>query len=348
MTITLEHAEGRVLVDELPDGRRKVTAVPLKLGQFMLSDQRETRYPLDLIELLLEVGGVTGLCDQIRREEDFEVVERLLRNDLFAYFSEADFKASRILDFGCGSGSSTVILARMFPQATITGVELAPAAVTAAHRRAAYYNLNSVSFQQSPSGTQLPAAIGEYDLVILSAVYEHLLPWQRTVLMPQLWRAVRDNGFLFINQTPNLLFPIELHTTMLPFINYLPDRLALALARRCSQRVERNETWDELLQKGIRGATEDEILDLLPVESGIPWLLEPRHNGLKDRIDLYYRNTNQNRLQTVKKVARVGIKAFRSLSGIVLVPDLSLAIQKLPAPGVPKLDGEACGTLRSR
>ena len=296
----------------------------------MLSDQRETNYPLDLIEL----GSVTGVCDQIRREEDFECVERLLRNDLFAYFSEEDFKACRILDFGCGSGSSTVILARMFREAEITGVELAPAAVTAARRRAEYYNLNNVSFQQSPSGTQLPEAIGEYDFVILSAVYEHLLPGQRKALMPQLWRAVRDNRFLFINQTPNLLFPIELHTTMLPLVNYLPDRAALAFSRRWSKRVPPDETWDELLQKGIRGATEREILDLLPVANGVPTMLEPRNQGLKDRIDLYYRNTNQNRLQMIKKVARVGIKAFRSLTGIVLVPDLSLAIQKLPPPGV--------------
>jgi hypothetical protein len=159
------------------------------------------------------------------------------------------------------------------------------------------------------------------------------LPSQRMALMPQLWRAVNDNGFLFINQTPNLLFPIELHTTMLPLINYLPDRVALALSRRWSKRVQPDESWDELLQKGIRGATEREILDLLPKADGVPTMLEPRHHGLKDRIDLYYRNTNPNRLQTLKKIARVGIKAFRSWSGITLVPDLSLAIQKLPSAG---------------
>ena len=37
---------------------------------------------------------------------------------------------------------------------------------------------------------------------------------------------IREGGYLFIDQTPSLLFPMELHTTGLALINYLPARLS--------------------------------------------------------------------------------------------------------------------------
>ena len=181
---------------------------------------------------------------------------------------------------------------------------------------------------QTPDGNHLPPDIGEFDFVIMSAVYEHLLPSERPSVMHQLWRAVRDGGFLFINQTPNQLFPVELHTTMLPMINYVPDGLALWMARRFSKRVKPDESWEQLLRKGIRGATESEIISHLQHENASPVVLEPRFNGIRDRIDLYYANTNPNRLRTIKRIARIGIKGISTIFGKTVIPDLSLAFQK--------------------
>jgi len=329
MPVTLEHGEGSVLIEELPDGKRRLTVTPRHKAQFIIQNQWTTSYPLDLIQLMLDVNGAAGLCFEIMRDEDHSFVQRLLENDLFAYFAPTDFEAKRILDFGCGDGASTIILARMFPRSQITGVELVPSALSVANKRAEHYQLKNVSFHQSPSGTELPESLGQYDFVILSAVFEHLLPPERTALMPKLWSAVREGGYLFINQTPNLLFPVELHTTMLPLINYLPDRLVLEVAHRFSRRISRNETWEDLLRKGIRGATEREILRLLPAGDSIAVMLEPMNHGLKDRIDLYYVNTNPTRLRTIKRIARRAIKAIRIVTGVTLVPDLSLAFQKL-------------------
>ena len=83
----------------------------------------------------------------------------------------------------------------------------------------------------------LPADIGQFDYIILSAVYEHLLPSERPALLTLLWSHLRPGGVIFLAQTPYRWFPVELHTTGLPLINYLPDRLALACARRFSKRV---------------------------------------------------------------------------------------------------------------
>ena len=325
MSITLHHAEGDATIEELPDGRRKITITPNE-GHFILAENWTTGYPMDLIELMFEVNGAAGLCFEIKRDEDEDFVQKFLKNDLFAYFKPEDFENKKILEFGCGGGASTHILARMFPSAEITGVELVESALRVARRRAEVFNLENVRFLQSPSGDSLPENLGEYDFIILSAVYEHLFPHERKTILPALWEHLRDGGYMFINQTPNSLFPFELHTTMLPLINYVPDSIALKMARKFSKRIKPDETWEELLRKGIRGATEREILSHLEGAE----MLEPRHNGLRDRIDLYYINTNQERLKTLKSAARIFIKAIKTATGIVLVPDLSLAFRKMP------------------
>ncbi len=294
----------------------------------MVADKLETAYPVDLIEMILQVCGAAGICHEIMRDEDYQYVERVLRNDIFAYFDQSDFRGKKILDFGCGSGASTMILARMFPESEITGIELVPEAVAVAKRRAEFYGYRNLNFLQCPSEKDLPEQLGQFDFVILSAVYEHLLPNERKALMPRLWASIRDGGFMFINQTPNQIFPFELHTTGMPLINYLPDKITFNLARSLSPRVRRDQSWNDLLREGIRGATEKEILRNLSREGGKPQILEPKNGGLKDRIDLYYKNTGP-RHKGLKTLARYVIRAIRAVSGLIIIPDLSLAFHKV-------------------
>jgi 2-polyprenyl-3-methyl-5-hydroxy-6-metoxy-1,4-benzoquinol methylase len=329
MTLTLTQGGDKLLIDDLPDGRRLLTVVPENIDIFMYRNQVDTSYPLELVEMIFRVSGAAGICHEIMRDEDPSYVERILRNDLFAYFNPADFQGKTILDFGCGSGASTMVLARMFPESQITGIEMVSDAIPVAKKRAEFHGFKNVTFLQSPSETQIPDQIGQFDFVILSAVYEHLLPHERKILLPQLWSLVRERGFLFLNQTPNRLFPFELHTTMLPFINYLPDNLTFQIVSRFSKRIRQNQTWNDLLREGIRGATVQEIMRNLSQGVFAPLILEPRNGGLKDRIDLYYKNTGP-RMKSLKGIARYFIKAIRAVSGLTIIPDLSLAFQKLP------------------
>jgi len=69
-----------------------------------------------------------------------------------------------------------------------------------------------------------------------------------------LWAAHNIGGVIFVNQLPYRFYPMEDHTTGLPLINYLPDRLTLAAARRFSPRIEANATWPDLLRAGFAGA----------------------------------------------------------------------------------------------
>lgn len=328
MATTLEHRDGKVFVENLPNGRRKINVELRDPATFSPTLQCETNYPNELISLILEIKGPAWICDEIARDDDPDYVLKHLETEMRAYFRFEDLAGKRILDFGCGSGASTMCLAKLFPESSIVGVELESDLLTVAQGRLDYYGFESVRLVQSPSGTELPDDLGKFDLVVLSAVYEHLLPRERAVVLPHLWSVVNDNGILFLDQTPHRYFPLELHTTSLPLINYLPDRLTLSAARRFSRRVNKDESWESLLRAGIRGATIGEIEKHLRHDATTAILLAPTMTGMKDRVDLWHATTNPENLPAVKRAARIVLKAINSVTGIALVPELTLAFRK--------------------
>lgn len=328
MTVLLEHTDGQVSISKQSNGRKLIKVRLNNEKEFSPRTEIETAYSEDLISLILNVKGAAWLCDEIARDEDRDYVIKYLENELRAYFRFEEFAGKRIFDFGCGSGASTMWLARLFPESEIVGVELVDELLSVAKARLNYYGFKNVSLYKSPSGAELPNDLGEFDLVVMSAVYEHLLPDERKIIMSLLWQRVKENGFLFLNQTPNLIFPFELHTTMLPLINYLPDSMALTAARKFSKRIEPDETWETLLRKGIRGATVREIKKNLTDDETCAVMLKPKHTGLRDRVDLWFLNTNSTKLTKIKQAAKVVLKTINFTTGVALVPDLTLAFQK--------------------
>jgi hypothetical protein len=186
-----------------------------------------------------------------------------------------------------------------------------------------------VSFQLSPDSNSLPPEIGDFDYIILSAVYEHLLPSERETILALLWSHLKQDGVIFLDQTPYRWFPIEMHTTGLPLINYLPDRLTLYCSRRFSERVRLDASWPELLRKGIRGGTTREIMTILNREERKAELLNPSHLGVKDHIDLWYQLSSTIRKPLTKKLMMWGFRAVKAVTGVTMIPTLSLAIRKV-------------------
>lgn len=326
----LPHPDARITVEERPGGRRLVTVEPIAPSLFVPIRSAETAYPVDLIEAVLTVKGPAYLCDEILRDESPTYVQAFLERDLLAYLPPNWFRGKRVLDFGCGSGASTICLARLFPDTSLVGLELDASLLDLARRRVQHHGLSAIELHCSPSATELPPDLGCFDAVVLSAVYEHLLPSERQRLLPLLWHVVKPGGYLFLNQTPHRYFPLETHTTGLPGINYLPDRLAHVVARRWSRRIRRDETWENLLRAGIRGATEREILAILSrCGAAPPQLLEPSRGGIRDRIDLWFRALTPHRYRRTKQAIRAALKLIRALTGLTLVPTLSLMIRKL-------------------
>ena len=322
-TAVLQCTDGLVRVMSLPDGRRRIAVEP-KPGIPLTRRIWETSYPLALIRDIQAAKGLY-VCDEIMREEDPRYVEHYLRHEVFGYVDAADFAGRRILDFGCGSGASTVVLTRILPPSEIVGIELEEKLLKIARLRAEHFGARGVRFLQSPSPDAFPDGLGRFDFVLFSAVFEHLLPGERRALLPLVWSHMKPGGVLFLNQTPHRYAPVEMHTTGLPLINYLPDGLALRMARRFSRRVGLEDDWETLLRAGIRGGTVQEILGILST-CGSPVLLKPRkHVG--DRIDLWYGKLS-SRYSTLKRSIWASLKLLKAATGVELTPELSLAIRK--------------------
>ncbi|MBA2621199.1 MAG: class I SAM-dependent methyltransferase [Acidobacteria bacterium] len=321
--------KGKATITEKDDGI-KLIKVQSYDGHFVPIKSCRTVYPLSLIELIFRIKGSGYLCDEICRETNPDYVQRDLKKDLTAYFTKKEFTGKRILDFGSGSGASTMILSRMFPDAEIVGIELEEKLLDIARARLEFYKYPNIKFYLSPSGVELPPDVGEFDFVIMSAVYEHLLPKERETVIPQVWSIIKQDGNLFLNMTPHRWFLVEHHTTGLPLLNYLPPKLALPVSRKFSGRIDKTEPWETLLRRGIRGGTENEILGILEKNfKNKPILLEPSQKNLKDRIDLWHSQLNQKNHRTIKRLLKSFLKTVRAVSGVTLVPNLSLVVKKV-------------------
>ncbi len=322
--IELQSEGGIVGLEPLSGDRWRISVRP-KPGLQVRANRWVSHYPLGLIQ---EIQATKGLyvCDEIMREEDPRYVEHYLRHEMLSYLPPEAFRGKRILDFGCGSGASSVVLSRILPECEIVGVELAERLLRIAQLRAQHFGLERVRFLRSPSGDALPEGLGEFDFVLFSAVFEHLLPLERRALLPLVWNRLRPGGILFLNQTPYRYSPVEVHTTGgMPLINYLPDGMTLKIVRRFSRVYAGRVTWEQLLRDGIRGGTVSEILAILR-QHGRPVLLEPRPE-VGDRIDLWFGGLSA-RHGGLKRAIRTGLKLLQLTSGKVITPSLALAIRR--------------------
>ncbi|MFO8013844.1 MAG: class I SAM-dependent methyltransferase [Phycisphaerae bacterium] len=328
MSVKWTHRAATVEITEVAGDKRRIEVTPADPKTFISRRRWETHYPLDLIRAVFDVKGPIWLCDEIMRDESLTYI--CFDRSILGYVEEKAFAGKTILDFGCGSGGSTMNLARMFPESSIIGVELQPKFVDLARRRAAFYGYENVAFMLSPSGCELPEGIGEVDFVVMEAVYEHLLPNERPVIMARLWSLLKPGGLLFLMATPNRYFLLESHTTGLPLLNYMPAWLALFCARTFSCRVKPDESWDSLLRKGVRGGSVREIKRFLRCDTDHPPIhLEPCRGGLQDVIDIWYAASIESRPLMSKRLLRWILKAVKCCFGVNLVPGLNLAFKKM-------------------
>ena len=328
MTTKLEAQGGFVLVDEIETGKRLISVHKNDPVNSNPTHKLETAYSLPLIRQILDVKGLDFLCDEIRREEDPDYLANPMVVEILSYVHPEDFAGKRILDFGCGCGASTVLLSRLFPGARIVGIELMSDSLDIAASRARFFNLPDITLLVSPDSMNLPVDIGNFDAIILSAVFEHLLPDERPILLPEIWKHLNPGGILFIRETPFRYSPIESHTTGLPFINYLPDRMAHAYVRKLSK-VKKTYNWESLLRAGICGGTEKEIIDILTATGALPKLVDPSYNGISSRVELWHQLPSMKRSRVLKRIMKFFFDVVWRTTGVTLTPYLSLAIKKI-------------------
>jgi 2-polyprenyl-3-methyl-5-hydroxy-6-metoxy-1,4-benzoquinol methylase len=325
VALSLEHPDGSIEIRELANGRRHILIAPRSDEYFISVSECETAYPVDLIERILHVKTPAWLCDEILRDESPHYVQHMLRRLILSHVAE-DKIGGRILDFGCGGGASTMILARMFPDAEVVGVDIDDQALSIAQARLDYYGYENVHLRVAGPADGVSEDLGQFDCLVLWAVYEHLLPHERESLVPQLWALLSPGGLLFIGETPHRYSPVDLHTTGLPLINYLPDALALRAARAFSPRVGTDDSWETLLRRGIRGGSRSEIVALIRQRAREePMVVAPSCPGVRDAFDLWYLLSKPTR---PRRIVRSLLRGLHAATGVIFTPQLALALRK--------------------
>lgn len=156
---------------------------------------------------------------------------------------------SRIVEIGCGSGSSTAAFARLAKQ--VCGYDIDPSYVAGARTRAQMLGLMNVSCHAVNPGqllSEVRRCHGEdkVDLVLLYAVLEHCTTVECLETIQTGWDLLRPGGHLVVIETPNRLGYMDVHTTFLPFFHMLPGPIALRYYRY-AQRQRVIKTLDAAL-----------------------------------------------------------------------------------------------------
>nr|VFK11734.1 MAG: Ubiquinone/menaquinone biosynthesis C-methylase UbiE [Candidatus Kentron sp. LPFa] len=157
-------------------------------------------------------------------------------------------KATRIVDFGCGSGSSSVAMSHYFNE--IIGMDILEEDILAARVRAdVLCAKNCVFVHSSPSEIVEKAIEYSPNVIVLYSVVEHLLESEKIDYLKTFWRFLPPGGKLFIHETPNRYAYSDEHTMQIPFAHLLPDEIALQYIDR-SPRLEFADQLKKVFTEG--------------------------------------------------------------------------------------------------
>ena len=149
-------------------------------------------------------------------------------------------KGAKILEVGCGTGSSTVAMAEM--GANVIGFDIDEASLSVASSRCRLYR-QVVELRRQNASELSPSDIGAADAVIFFASIEHMTLDERIGSLSTVWENLRPGKLLIVVETPNRLWWYDYHSALLPFYLWLPDDLAVRYAR-FSPRVPLNGMFD--------------------------------------------------------------------------------------------------------
>lgn len=138
-------------------------------------------------------------------------------------------KGKKILEIGCGTGSSTIALAEQ--GAKVTGIDLDKDALQVAEDRKKEYGLDIDLKFMNAAEVHKKYPKGSFDMIIFFATIEHMIHEERMLAMKETWNLLNQGGLWVVLETPNRLWYFDGHTSGLPFFQWLPDDLAIKYSK---------------------------------------------------------------------------------------------------------------------
>jgi ubiquinone/menaquinone biosynthesis C-methylase UbiE len=111
-----------------------------------------------------------------------------------------DFKPEKILDLGCTIGHNTCAWKQTFPDAEVTGIDVAPACLRYAHARAESQG-TAVHFEQA-NATALPYEDDSFDVVFSSMFLHELSLKDIRAVFAEAHRVLRPGGLMLHMELP--------------------------------------------------------------------------------------------------------------------------------------------------
>jgi 2-polyprenyl-3-methyl-5-hydroxy-6-metoxy-1,4-benzoquinol methylase len=135
------------------------------------------------------------------------------------------FSERPVIEIGCGVGSVTHALARLFRE--VDAYDISPVRIDLVNRRKEIFRLDNLRPHVSPPEELMERALDTLEpnsVVMLYAVLEHMTETERLGALEMIWRRLGPDNFVYVGNTPNRFSWYDAHTHQQPFLLSLPDR----------------------------------------------------------------------------------------------------------------------------
>jgi S-adenosylmethionine-dependent methyltransferase len=174
----------------------------------------------------------------------------------------------RILEIGCGTGSSTLALTERGHHVDVTDID--PGSIDVALLRCAQAgHAIGESFAGSLEDYAKIHDVAAYDAIVLWASLEHMTIAERLGNLRLAHDRMRAGSRLLVLECPNRLWLNDAHTSQKPFYHWLPDELIIAAGLMAGAhdqlslyRLGRGASYHEFQAAGIP-VGRDSIIDSL-------------------------------------------------------------------------------------
>jgi ubiquinone/menaquinone biosynthesis C-methylase UbiE len=184
-------------------------------------------------------------------------------------------KPSRILDLGCGTGSTTLMLKRTFPEAEIVGLDLSPYMLVMAEYKAKKANLEIHWRHGKAEKTHLES--GSFDLITASLLCHELPPEISEAMLKESFRLLKSGGeMIVLDGTQRLLRQTEWLNQIFeePYIrSYAQEHIEAWFGRAGFRQIQSEEFWWlHQVTRGIKPLPVDDNIFIHP-EMDVQWAI---------------------------------------------------------------------------